>query len=84
VSNPTQNSAVEQWLEKKFGVSITAIGVTDAAIASGEIPDFFSLGNNTLYSAYQRQGVLMEVNMNEVKQRVPEYYDGVVADAPWH
>ncbi|MBB3113298.1 putative aldouronate transport system substrate-binding protein [Paenibacillus phyllosphaerae] len=68
-----ENSPVQQWLEKKFNVKIKPVKVTDASIASGEVPDLFMLGDPANVSAYQSQGVLMDIDPTMLKEKMPEY-----------
>lgn len=71
------DTQVQKWLEQKFNVKIKPVKVTDASIASGEIPDLFMLGDPSNVSAYQAQGVLMSIDPNMVKEKMPEYYKDV-------
>lgn len=68
-----EDSAVQKWLEEKFNVKIKPVKVTDASIASGEIPDIFMLGDPSNVSAYMNQGVLMDIDPNMLKEKMPEY-----------
>ncbi|GGD47593.1 extracellular solute-binding protein [Paenibacillus nasutitermitis] len=72
-----EDSPVQKWLEQKFNVKIKPVKVTDASIASGEVPDLFMLGDPSNVSAYQSQGVLMNIDPNMVKEQMPEYYKDV-------
>ncbi|TLS51134.1 extracellular solute-binding protein [Paenibacillus antri] len=47
--------------------------VTDASIASGEVPDLFMLGDPANVAAYQGQGVLTDLDLNQIKEKMPEY-----------
>ncbi|WP_438445435.1 extracellular solute-binding protein [Gorillibacterium sp. sgz5001074] len=67
------DTEVQKWLEKKFNVKIKPVKVSDASIASGEIPDIFMLGDPSNVSAYQNQGVLMSLDPNMLKEKLPEY-----------
>lgn len=69
-----ENSQVQKWLEEKFNVKIKPVKVTDASIASGEVPDIFMLGDPANVTAYQNQGVLMNLDQNMLKEKMPEYY----------
>ncbi|MCA0753536.1 extracellular solute-binding protein [Paenibacillus sp. N4] len=71
------DSAVQKWLEEKFNVKIKPVKVTDASIASGEIPDIFMLGDPANVAAYQNQGVLMSLDPNMLKEKMPEYYKDI-------
>ncbi|GAA3407737.1 extracellular solute-binding protein [Paenibacillus hodogayensis] len=71
------DTQVQKWLEQKFNVRIKPIKVTDASIASGEVPDLFILGDPANVSAYQAQGVLMSIDRNMLKEKMPEYYKDV-------
>ncbi|MEK4434562.1 extracellular solute-binding protein [Paenibacillus sp. FSL K6-2862] len=68
------DSEVQKWLEQKFNVKIKPVKVTDASIASGDIPDIFMLGDPSNVIAYQNQGVLMSIDQNMLKEKMPEYY----------
>lgn len=68
------DSEVQKWLEQKFNVKIKPVKVTDASIASGEVPDIFMLGDPSNVIAYQNQGVLMSIDENMLKEKMPEYY----------
>ncbi|WP_054955148.1 extracellular solute-binding protein [Paenibacillus dakarensis] len=68
------DSEVQKWLEQKFNVKIKPVKVTDASIASGEVPDIFMLGDPSNVIAYQNQGVLMSIDPNMLKEKMPEYY----------
>lgn len=68
------DSEVQKWLEQKFNVKIKPVKVTDASIASGEVPDIFTLGDPSNVIAYQNQGVLMSIDQNMLKEKMPEYY----------
>ncbi|MFC7680196.1 extracellular solute-binding protein [Paenibacillus sp. GCM10028914] len=68
------DSEVQKWLEQKFNVKIKPVKVTDASIASGEVPDIFMLGDPSNVIAYQNQGVLMSIDQNMLKEKMPEYY----------
>ncbi|ACT02810.1 extracellular solute-binding protein [Paenibacillus sp. JDR-2] len=69
-----ENTEVQKWLEQKFNVKIKPVKVTDASIASGDVPDIFMLGDPANVSAYQNQGVLMSIDPNQLKEKMPEYY----------
>ncbi|MCR2803908.1 extracellular solute-binding protein [Paenibacillus soyae] len=69
-----ENSEVQKWLEQKFNVKIKPVKVTDASIASGEVPDIFMLGDPANVSAYQNQGVLSSIDPSMLKEKMPEYY----------
>lgn len=71
------DTQVQKWLEQKFNVKIKPVKVTDASIASGDVPDLFMLGDPSNVSAYQGQGVLMSIDPNMVKEKMPEYYKDV-------
>ncbi|GGF97916.1 lipoprotein LipO [Paenibacillus albidus] len=71
------DSPVQKWLEEKFNVKIKPVKVTDASIASGEIPDIFMLGDPANVAAYQNQGVLMNLDPNLLKEKMPEYYKDI-------
>ncbi|MEF2248752.1 MULTISPECIES: extracellular solute-binding protein [unclassified Paenibacillus] len=73
-SGVVKDSEVQKWLEEKFNVKIKPVKVTDASIASGEIPDIFMLGDPANVAAYQNQGVLMSIDQNMLKEKLPEYY----------
>ncbi len=68
------DSEVQKWLEQKFNVKIKPVKVTDASIASGDVPDIFMLGDPANVIAYQNQGVLMSIDQNMLKEKMPEYY----------
>ncbi|MGO4539266.1 extracellular solute-binding protein [Paenibacillus sp. 2TAB19] len=72
-----ENSQVQKWLEEKFNVKIKPVKVTDASIASGDIPDIFMLGDPANVAAYQNQGVLMSIDPNMLKEKMPEYYTDI-------
>ncbi|WP_284645664.1 extracellular solute-binding protein [Paenibacillus silviterrae] len=71
------DSPVQKWLEQKFNVKIKPVKVTDASIASGEIPDIFMLGDPANVAAYQSQGVLMSLDQSMLKENMPEYYKDI-------
>ncbi|WJH32192.1 extracellular solute-binding protein [Paenibacillus sp. CC-CFT747] len=71
------DSQVQKWMEQKFNVKIKPVKVTDASIASGEVPDLFMLGDPSNVSAYQAQGVLLNIDQAMVKEKMPEYYKDV-------
>ncbi|RKN75843.1 extracellular solute-binding protein [Paenibacillus ginsengarvi] len=58
-------------------MKIKPVKVTDASIASGDVPDLFMLGDPANVSAYQGQGVLLNIDPNMVKEKMPEYYKDV-------
>lgn len=72
-----ENSEVQKWLEQKFNVKIKPVKVTDASIASGEVPDLFMLGDPANVSAYQGQGVLSDIDPNMLQEKMPEYYEDI-------
>src|SRR5690606_23621363 len=72
-----ENTDVQKWLEQKFNVKIKPVKVTDASIASGEVPDLFMLGDPANVSAYQGQGVLSEIDPNMLQEKMPEYYKDI-------
>ncbi|WP_339314868.1 extracellular solute-binding protein [Paenibacillus sp. FSL R10-2734] len=67
------DSPVQKYLEEKFNVKIKPVKVTDASVASGEVPDIFMLGDPSNVVAYQNQGVLMSIDPNMLKEKMPEY-----------
>nr|WP_284237593.1 extracellular solute-binding protein [Paenibacillus glycanilyticus] len=69
-----ENTQVQKWLEQKFNVKIKPVKVTDASIASGDVPDIFMLGDPANVSAYQNQGVLSSIDPAMLKEQMPEYY----------
>lgn len=71
------DTPVQKWLEQKFNIKIKPVKVTDASIASGDVPDVFMLGDPSNVAAYQAQGVLMDLDPNMVKEKMPEYYKDV-------
>ncbi|WP_199620915.1 extracellular solute-binding protein [Paenibacillus alkalitolerans] len=71
------DTPVQQWLEQKFNVKIKPVKVTDASIASGEIPDIFTLGDASNVAAYQAQGVLMSIDPAGLQEKMPEYYQDI-------
>ncbi|MCJ8014598.1 extracellular solute-binding protein [Paenibacillus sp. KQZ6P-2] len=71
------DSEIQKWLEQKFNVKIKPVKVTDASIASGEVPDIFMLGDPANVAAYQNQGVLMSIDPNMLKEKMPEYYTDI-------
>lgn len=68
-----ENTKVQKWLEEKFNVVIKPVKVTDASIASGEVPDIFMLGDPANVAAYQNQGVLSSIDPAMLKEKMPEY-----------
>ncbi|MDF2837350.1 MAG: ABC-type sugar transport system periplasmic component-like protein [Paenibacillus sp.] len=68
-----ENTKVQKWLEEKYNVKIKPVKVTDASIASGEVPDIFMLGDPANVSAYQNQGVLSSIDPAMLKEKMPEY-----------
>ncbi|MBB6731591.1 extracellular solute-binding protein [Cohnella zeiphila] len=76
------DSPVQKWLEQKFNVKIKPVKVTDASIASGEVPDLFMLGDPSNVSAYQSQGVLMDLDKSMIQEKMPEYYKDVEQSDP--
>ncbi|RIX59513.1 hypothetical protein D3P08_05045 [Paenibacillus nanensis] len=69
-----EDTPVQKWLEDKFNVKIKPVKVTDASIASGDIPDIFMLGDPANVAAYQNQGVLMSIDPGMLREKMPEYY----------
>jgi putative aldouronate transport system substrate-binding protein len=77
-----ENTLVQEWLEEKFNVKIKPVKVTDASIASGEVPDIFTLGDPSNVAAYQAQGVLMPIDENMLSTKLPEYYKDINQISP--
>jgi len=73
------DTEVEKALEEKFNIRINPVKITDASIASGDIPDIFTLGDPVNIAAYQAQGVLMEVDPAALEQKLPEYYKDLLS-----
>lgn len=73
---------VQKWLEQKFNVRIKPVKVSDASIASGEIPDIFTLGAPENVAAYQSQGVLMSIDKKMLEEKLPEYWRDINKTAP--
>jgi putative aldouronate transport system substrate-binding protein len=71
------DTEVQKWLEQKFNIKIKPVKVTDVSIASGDVPDLFMLGDPANVSAYQSQGVLMSIDPNQLKEKMPEYYQDI-------
>lgn len=74
-----ENTPVQKWLEEKFNVKIKPVKVTDASIASGEVPDIFMLGDPANVAAYQSQGVLMSIDPAMLAEQMPEYSSDIAS-----
>lgn len=77
-----ENTPIQKWLEEKFNIKIKPVKVTDASIASGEVPDIFTLGDPSNVAAYQAQGVLMPIDESTLKTKLPEYYQDITQVSP--
>ncbi|MBD2847094.1 extracellular solute-binding protein [Paenibacillus sp. IB182496] len=68
------DTPVQQELEERYNIQIKPVKITDASIASGEIPDVFTLGDPKDVAAYQAQGLLMPIEPSMLEEKLPEYY----------
>ena len=77
-----EDDPVIKWLEEKFNVKLDLWflerenydELLTTRIMGGEIPDVFLLQNATQFSKFVKQGVVMELPMEVVKQCMPESY----------
>ncbi|HHY83520.1 MAG TPA: hypothetical protein GX505_12725 [Clostridiales bacterium] len=74
-----EDTEMEKFLEETFNIDIKPVKVTDASVASGEVPDIFTLGDPSNVAAYKGQNILMDFTEEMIQEKLPEYYAAITS-----